>query len=226
MKNLLVLFLFVAPFANAQSELDSILLLNGKVYKGTVVGLEHMRTDSVLTYKDEKGEVEHFETYRIFSYTQKGVNSIIYQKNEVKGNFLDEKQAREVTYGSFDARQTFKPHVPFWSGFALGLSASLSDTYLTKKEASSPNLVAPLTPGFFKRSPSWFPFAVPVVVPIIWSFPSFKLKEKKVVHKEFYLNENYYRGYHRIARQKRMLSSLIGSLSGIASGLVIHYIAQ
>ena len=226
MKKLFFVFLLFSGFAFSQTAQDSIILLNGKVYKGSVIGIESKRTDSVLTYKNEDGKVEHFSTYRVYSYFKNNKSTIVYQKDEFKGNFLNKNEAREVTFGSYDARQTFKPIVPFVSSFALGLGASFSDTYLTKKEASDPGLTEPLTPGFFKRDPSWAPFIIPAVLTVSWSFPSFKLKEKKVVHKEFYKNENYYRGYHRIARQKRMMAALTGSLSGIASGLIIHYIAQ
>jgi hypothetical protein len=226
MKYLILALYSISSLAYGQSTKDSILMLNGKVYKGEVIGLEEGHSDSVLTFTDEKGEKTSFETYRIFSYTSKGLNNVIYRPDEFKGNFLGVSETKAVTYGSFDARHTFKPHFVFWSSYALGLGASLSDTYLTKKEAENPNNVSVLEPGFFKRDPTWFPFLVPVVLTVTWALPSFKLKHKKVIHKEYYKNANYYRGYQRIAKQKRIFAALIGSFSGIATGMVTHYIAQ
>ena len=222
-----LLVIFTAPHLYAQSVQDSILLLNGKVFYGEFQGITIEEYDSVLTYKttDKKGatKLEQLETYRIFSYTDKGAETVLYYPDEFKGDFLSVNETREVTIGSYDARETFTPHFPFWSGFALGLGASVLDTYLTKKEATDSSLVQPKEPGFFRKSPSIFPFLVPAVVSVSWSFPSFKVKKKNMIHKEYFNNANYYRGYHRIAKQKRMLGSLFGSLAGIATGMIVYY---
>lgn len=211
-----------------QAKPDSILLLNGKSYVGEITGMGFVKSDSVLNFKytNKKGRTifQEFETRRIFSYTQNGLSRVVYVPNEFEGDFLTVQETKDVTIGSYDARHTFKPHVPFWTSFGIGLGASLWDTYLTKKEATDSSLVAPKEPGFFKGDPSIFPFITPVVLSVAWSFPSFKLKQKKMLHKHYVGNENYYRGYHRIAKQRRMLGALFGSLSGIAVGMVSYYI--
>jgi len=135
-------------------------------------------------------------------------------------------ETKEVTIGSYDARQTFKPRFVFWSSYALGLGASIYDTYLTKKSASDSSLITPLEPGFFRSGPSIAPFFVPVVLSVSWSFPTFKIKDKQILHKDYMNNLNYYRGYHRISKQKRILSSLMGSFAGIATGMTLYYILQ
>lgn len=210
----------------SQASNDSILLLNGKVFNGAITGFAEVKNDSVVQYKDENGKTGEVANYRIFSYLKDGSNKVVYRRDEFSGNYLSIAETKAVTYGSYDARQTFKPHVALWTGFALGLGASLTDTYLSKKEAANANTVEPLTPGFFKRSPSWFPFIVPPVVTVSWAFPTFKLKKKKIIHREYHNDENFYRGYHRIAKQKRMLSGLCGSLAGVAVGMSLYYIAN
>lgn len=228
MKTLLsTFFILSASFLYAQAEQDSILLLNGKVYKGKILGLEEIEGDSILKYEtsNKKGakHVEDISTYRIFSYTQFGKKKVLYHQDEFSGNYLSVRETKEVTLGSYDARQTFKAHVPFWSGFALGLGASLFDTYLTKKEAQDSTLLVTKDPGFFRNEPSIFPFLVPPVISVAWSLPTFKLRGRKMIHKQYLHNEFYYRGYHRIAKQKRMLGSLLGSFSGVALGMILHY---
>jgi hypothetical protein len=227
---LLVVCTFLSLTLTAQVEKDSMLLLNGKVILGDISNFSTVNADSALNYtftkKNGKKLSHHISSHRIFSYTKAGSSTTIYQPNEFMGDFLSVNETKAVTIGSYDARKTFKPHVAFWTGFALGFGASIWDTYLTEKEAFDSTLVAPKVPGFFKGKPSVFPFFVPVVLSISWSFPSFRLKGKKIIHKKYTNNENYYRGYHRIAKQKRMLGALVGSLSGISLGMIIHYSAQ
>lgn len=228
--SLILVLTFFSLLSFGQAKQDSILLLNGKVLHGEIVGFEMTQGDSILKYESisKKGQkrVEIISTYRIFSYTSDGISRTLYRQDEFAGNYLTERETKEVTIGSYDARQTFKPHVPFWTSFALGFGASVFDTYLTKNEANDSTLIAPKTPGFFKGDPSIFPFLVPVVTTVSWSFPSFRLRDRRIIHKQYFNNENFYRGYHRIAKQKRMLGALIGSLAGIATGMIIHYSVQ
>lgn len=236
---LLALFLFCSAASFSQRgaiidssvvQRDSILLLNGKVLHGNVLGLEKTPGDSILKYetirKDGSSRPEIIQTYRVFHFVDEGNTRVLYRQDEFLGNYLSVSDTRDVTYGSYDARRTFKPHVPTWTSFALGFGASIFDTYLTNKQANDPDLIEPKTPGFFKGNPSIFPFLVPVVVSVSWGLPSFRLKEKNMIHKQYLHNENYYRGYHRIAKQKRMLGALLGSLGGIATGMIIHYSVQ
>ena len=220
--------IFFLGYSFAQNEKDSILLLNGKVFTGKITGTGVVKEDSVVNYSytNKKGKLSFHsvEMKRIFSYTQTGMSRTVYFPNEFQGDYLTIKETHDVTIGSYDARKTFKPHVPFWTGFGLGLGASLWDTYLTKKAATDSSLIAPKEPGFFKGDPSIFPFIVPIVCSVSWAIPSFKLKKKKMLHKRYHGNEFYYRGYHRIAKQKRMLGGLLGSLGGIGVGLGLYYI--
>lgn len=224
----LLVFLGIFVQGKAQNERDSILLLNGKVFHGEITGTALSKGDSVLTYQctTKKGKLvtQQIEMQRIFSYTQRGNSKMVYAPNEFLGDYLSVAETRDVTIGSYDARHMFKPHVPFWTSFAIGMGATIWDTYLTKKSAADTNLVMPKEPGFFKGSPSVFPFFIPVVLSVSWSFPSFKVKKHKMIHQNYHGNENYYRGYHRIAKQKRMLGGLFGSLSGLGLGMIMYFI--
>ncbi|UKN00407.1 hypothetical protein K6119_11745 [Paracrocinitomix mangrovi] len=226
-----ILLLFLSVNGLAQSGQDSLLLLNGKSYKGKIEGITNINGESVLKMSTNLGKknnnrYDYFGTYRIYSYTKDGKDTVLYQPNESLGDFLSVKETKDVTIGSYDARKTFKPHVPFWTGVGIGFASSLWDTYLTKKSAYDTTLITQKEPGFFKSKPSVFPFFVPVVLSVSWSFPTFKLRQKKMIHTEYINNENYYRGYHRIAKQKRMLGALVGGVSGIISGMIVYYAVQ
>lgn len=211
----------------AQGEQDSILLLNGRVFRGEITAVN----DSLVWYKetDKKGNSFSSEmaTYRIFSYTQNGISHTLYQQNEDIGNFLTVDEARNATLGSYDARQTFKPRVVFWSSLALGYTATIFDTYLQQSTLDSPNYVGNYSsPGLFKSKPTVFPFFVPLVLAVSWGLPSFRVKENQIIQKQLLNDPSYYRGYHRVAKQKRMLGALKGSLIGIGTGLVTYAILK
>jgi hypothetical protein len=209
-----------------QAEKDSILLLNGKVYRGTITGM----SDGFLKFNeiDKKGNMftSQIEDYRIFSYTQKGQESIVYQMDEFKNNFLTVEEAKNVTLGSYDARKRFKPRFVFWSSFALSYAASIFDTYLPQHVIDNPDYLGGQTsPGLFKANATMIPFLiVPPVLTIGWAFPSFRIKEKQMIQMHLVNNESYYHGFHRIAKQKRILAALKGSLIGIGSGLITYAI--
>jgi hypothetical protein len=221
----ILIFLLAGFSVYGQSEQDSIILLNGRVYRGTIIG----SSDNVLTYKeiDRKGNefTGVMEYYRLFSFTQNGVEKVIYEQEELKDNFLKVEEARNATLGSYDARKTFKPRFAFWSSFALGYGVSLYDTYLLQKTINHPDYFgSQTTKGFFKSDPTFMPILAPLVLSVGWSFPSFKIKEKQMIQMHLLNDESYYRGYHRIAKQKRILGALRGSLIGIGAGLVTYAI--
>lgn len=223
-----LLFVFcLLTYANvfAQAEKDSILLLNGKVYRGTITGM----SDGFLKFDelDKKGNTftSQIEDYRIFSYTQKGQESIVYQMDEFKNNFLTVEEAKNVTLGSYDARKRFKPRFVFWSSLALSYAASIFDTYLPQHVIDDPNYLGGQTsPGLFKGNPTMLPLIVPGVLSVSWAFPSFRIKEKQMIQLHLVNNESYYHGFHRIAKQKRILAALKGGLIGIGSGLITYAI--
>ncbi len=213
----------MADIAFGQAKLDSIILLNGRVYRGTILSA----SGDLLKYKEtDKNGMEfnaEMDFYRIFSYTQGGEEHLIYQQDEFKDNFLSVDEARNATLGSYDARKTFKPRFVFWTSFALGYTAAIFDTYLPQSAIDNPNYIGTQTSaGLFKKGPTVFPFVVPVVLSASWSFPSFKIKENQMIQKQLLNDASYYRGYHRVAKQKRILGALKGSLIGIGAGLVTY----
>lgn len=221
----LILFLSItATFtANAQAEQDSILLLNGRVYRGTILSSDN----GLLKFReiDKKGNEFNSEMdfYRIFSYTQAGQDHVVYEQDENKDNFLTVLEAKNASLGSYDARKTFKPRFVFWTSLALGYTASLFDTYLPQSVIDNPYYIgSQKSPGLFKKGPTMVPFAVPILLSASWALPSFKIRDSQMIQKHLLNDESYYRGYHRIAKQKRILSALKGSLIGIGAGLITY----
>ena len=224
--SLFILSLFVScSTLFGQFERDSILLLNGRVYFGTITST----SGDFITYTEpvKKGKVmdSQIDKYRVFSYTQGTTQTIVYkQKGDVQ-NFLTVQEAMNATIGSYDARQTFRPGVAFWSTMVISYGVSLYDTYLSQSTINNPDYIGGETSaGLFKANPSIGPILVPLVFTAAWAFPSFKIRKKQMIHLDLKGNVDYYRGFHRVARQKRMLGALRGGLIGIGAGLVSYAI--
>lgn len=224
---LIVMLTLTANSVFSQSEADSIILMNGRVFRGEITDV----TSEFVSFSeiDKKGNsfTSQIESYRIFSYTKEGVSTTIYKYDIGGDHFLSVEEARKATLGSYDARKTFKPRFVFWSSLALGYSASLYDTYLLQKSVDHPDYQGAYTSGgFFKSRPTFFPFLVPAVLSVSWSLPSFKLKPNQMIQKDLLNDASYYRGYHRIARQKRIFAALKGSFIGITSGMITYAVLK
>ena len=223
-----LLLFVVLPFTYcALAQQDSIVLLNGRVYRGTVISLEN----DLLTYRDAEqlSDEPPFEitTDRLFSYVSGGKETVVYRQDELKGDFLTIEEARHATLGSYDARITFKPRFVFWSSLAIGYGMSLLDTYYSQQAYDAfvaENGVAPSTAtiGFFGTKPTLMPVVAPLVLSVGWSLPTFKVKSHQVLQKDLFGNENYYRGFHRVAKQKRIFAAIKGSAIGIGAGIITY----
>ncbi len=192
------------------SQQDSIVLLNGKVYRGEVQKVEA----GVLTYTEFKndGTTEDVDltTDRLFSYVHEGKETVFYVENEFTGDFLPVESARRATLGSYDARQTLKPRFVFYSSLLVGLGVSILDTYYTQSAYNNfveTNGTPPISAqvGFFGAKPTLMPILVPMVLSGAWAIPSFRIKPKQLLQKNLYGDEQYYRGFNRVARQKGCL---------------------
>lgn len=228
MRSFLILFAFINLCQIASAQSDSIVLLNGKVYRGEVKKVEA----GILTYtelqKDGSTEEIDLTTDRLFSYIHNGKETVFYVENEFTGDFLSVESARRATLGSYDARQTLKPRFVFYSSLAVGLGVSLLDTYYSQSAYDKfveTNGVAPISAqvGFFGAKPTLMPILVPMVLSGSWAIPSFRIKPKQLLQKNLYGDEQYYRGFNRVARQKRVLAALRGSLIGVGLGYISYF---
>ena len=200
-------------------------MLNGKVYKGQIGDL--VTGYIPISLSNNKGKVKNktIDEFRVFSYVKGSTSKICYTYDDFQGNFLTVAEAKSVTYGSYDARLKFKPRLAFWSSVGIGIGASLFDTYRTQKEVNDPGNTF-TEAGFFKAQPSIFPILVPPVLFGLWAIPKRRLHEKNMIHLNYHGDANYFRGYHRIARQKRILSALLGGYIGVTVGILTYYIVN
>lgn len=223
----LVAALFFSQVLIAQQ--DSIVMLNGKVYRGTFNSIENDLLFYTGKEKKQDDLLLEISTDRIFSYVVNGEETILYKQDELKGDYLTVDEVRFTTLGSYDARKTFKPRFVFWSSMAVGLGVSMLDTYYSQaayddfvKVNGAPPLSAKV--GFFGTGPTLMPLLVPLVLSATWGLPTFKIKSHQILQKDLNGNEFYYRGFHRIAKQKRIFAAIKGSAIGIGLGMISYSI--
>lgn len=230
MKVLLSLaYLFVGLQVFSQSFQDSVLLLNGKSFKCDVIGIEGPSLHFKIDHKNPKKADFFVADYRVFSYTKDGKESIVYQYNEEIGNFLQVDESRRYAIGAYDARQTYKTPIVFWSSFTTGLGITLWDGYLTQRTLSDSNFVNSnnyTSPGLFKNNLSIMPLAVPIVMSISFGLPNIRVKDKFMLHKDMLNDKMYYQGFNNYSKQKRVFSALKGSALGIGVGILTHLVVR
>ena len=217
----------LANYANSQNYQDSVLLLNGKSYKCNIIGMEGPSLHFKVEGKKNIPEDYFVADYRVFSYTANNKEIVVYQKNEEIGNFLTIDESKRYAIGSYDARQTYKTKLVFWSSLALGYGVSLFDTYLSQSAIDSPtSTISGYNAGFFGKGPTIFPFALPILLTASFGLPNSRAKDKYMLHKNYINDQMYYNGFNAYAKQKRAFSALKGSAIGLGLGLISYAILK
>ncbi len=197
--NILV-FLFACLISiNIQAQ-DKILFLNGKIMEGSLLE----KTNYEFTFKDKKENQFTIDKYRVFSYFQNNKENIVYEFDTLSGNFLKVETMKMFVYGERDAHQTFKPRATNIGGLAFGGAVG----FLMQKDQNFLYIPAPL-----------------IYTAFTLLFPT-KVNQRKLKDTKYLKEDEYLRGYERIARSKRtqgaLKSSLIGMAAGFVAGLAIN----
>ncbi|MBL4593395.1 MAG: hypothetical protein JKX68_06220 [Flavobacteriales bacterium] len=178
--------------ANGQ---DKLLFLNGKTLEGKLIE----KTNYEFTFKSKNDKQFIIDKYRVFSYTQNNKESIVYEFDTLSGNFLKVQDMKMFVYGERDAHQTFKPRFTNILGLAIGGAAG----FLMHKDQSFVYIPVPL-----------------VYTGVTLLFPT-RVKQKKITDTQYIKEDEYLRGYERIARSKRTQGALKTSLLGMGVGFLI-----
>jgi hypothetical protein len=174
---------------------DKILFLNGKEINGSLLN----KTNYEFTFKT-KGDKEFIiDKYRVFSYTTNNKESIVYEFDTLSGNFLKVQDMKMFVYGERDAHLSYKPTTSNLLGYAVGGVAG----YMMHQDQS------------FVYVP------IPVVFTISTLLFPTKVKQKKLTNTQYLKEDEYLRGYERIARSKRTQGALKSSLIGMGAGFLI-----
>lgn len=195
---------------------DKVQLLNGKVLRGKL-GTEYDEYYDFQYYK-KGGKVKTIDLvkYRMFSYSNSsGEETILYKQDTLMGNFFTKNEMKMFVYGQRDAFANYKAAPWLVTGFALGFTSVILDTY-----DFSPN------GGFFKYDPSIVPIGGIFVYTIGAGLFKPKVRKEYAADVSFLSSEHYIEGFQKIARVKKLKSSLLGSVIGVGTGLLVYSIAK
>jgi hypothetical protein len=217
------LFFSISILVSAQNYQDSILLLNGISYKANVIDFK----SGVLHFEiiDKKGKSKDFEITQsvIFSYHEKGTETILYKKGLGLMDDLEIHEVRRYAIGGYDARQTYNPRYAFWSTLVVTYGISLWDTYLSQKVIDSPGVtISDYNAGFFGKGPTMVPFVAPLLFTAAFGLPKMRVKSKHILHKNYHGDNMYYHGFNDYSRKKRLFGALKGSVLGLGLGLISY----
>jgi hypothetical protein len=199
-KNILIVIaiLFIAINVNAQ---DKLLFLNGKILEGKILN----QTDYEFSFQDKKNNQYNIDKYRVFSYNKNETESIVYKYDTLAGNFLKVADMQLYVYGERDAHLTYNSH--FVS--AVGLAVGGATGYFMHKDQSFLYVATP-----FVYTALTLPFGTSIK------------KQNQIKNKDFLKEDEYLRGYDRVARSKRTTNALKSSFVGMGVGFIISVIVN
>jgi len=200
-KKINILFILViCLFSISVNGQDKLLFLNGKTLEGSLIE----KTNYEYTFKTSKEKQFIIDKYRVFSYTQNNKETIIYEFDTLSGNFLKVQDMKMFVYGERDAHQTFKPRITNIVGLGVGAAAG----FMMQNDQNFVYIAAPV---FFTVTTLLFPT---------------KVNQKKLTDIQYIKEDEYLRGYERIARSKRTQGALKTSLIGMGAGFLIGVIVN
>jgi len=177
---------------------DKILFLNGKELDGRLLD----KTNYEFTFKNTNGKEFTIDKYRVFSYIQNNKESVVYEFDTLSGNFLKVEDMKMFVYGERDAYLTYKPVITNTLGFAIGGTAGY----------------------FMHKDDNFLLISVPLIYTVATLIFPTKVNQHKLKDTQYLKQDEYLRGYERIARSKRTQGALKTTLVGMGAGFLTSFI--
>jgi hypothetical protein len=178
---------------------DNILLMNGRVVTGRVVG----QSTLAVRYLVPDGKVPPRErqepTEDVFSVTDSlGRERIWYFHDTVFGNDLTVDQMRSFIKGQQDARDGYRPIWTTMGGFVFGAGTVIA----ANLEMNS--------------------FFLPPIYAAAMTLPRVNVTRGSIRDPYMEGDMDYAYGYARVGRTKRVVRGLLSTFAGIGAGLLVR----
>lgn len=212
----LIIIMLINGLSVSSVAQDKIQLLNGKILRGKLGNEFEDYFD--FQYYEKGGKVKSIDLvkYRIFSYTNSaGEETILYKQDTLMGNFFTKNEMKMFVYGQRDAFANYKAAPWFVSGLAIGFTSVILDTYDFRPNG-----------GFFKIDPTIVPIGGIFVYTIGSGLFKPRVRKEYAADVNFLSSEHYIEGFQKIARVKKLKNSLLGSVIGVSTGLIVYSLAK
>ncbi len=200
MRPLLFLLLAIPFTVLSQNNLGeaNILLLNGEEFKAPVIDTSFFGI-KILAQKRKKQKEVIIEGDRLFSIKFRNTpEKLYYKQDSLFANYYTVEETRFFIRGEQDARK-YKCHFATASSFVIGASSIV------------------VLPSIFSLAPP-FAYSASTLVSKV------RIRHSTVSNLNYLNYDTYILGYERVARKKRLIQSLKGSLAGLAVGFAGVYV--
>jgi hypothetical protein len=193
---LLIPALLAAVGLSAQ---DNILLMNGRVITGKVLGQSTLEIRYLVPNGKAPPRERQEPTEDVFSVTDSlGRERIWYFYDTVFGNDMSIDQMRSYIKGQQDARDGYKPTWTTVGGFVFGAGTVI---------AANLEMNA---------------FFLPPIYAVAMTLPRVNVTRGSIRDPYMEGNEDYAYGYARVGRTKRVVRGLLSTFAGIGTGLLVR----
>lgn len=194
---LLALLLLPLTVLFAQEKMDTVYLMSGKTVEGVVKDTSNEKLKILVPKKGGGYKADFIDQELVFSVKYKtGSEAVFYRQDTLFGNYYTPNEVRFFLQGERDARKSY--HCPLWimGGFVAGFGGGYT--------GSAIGLVAP-----FGYSAISVGFRV-------------KIRPGSVSNPDYLKYDTYLMGYEKVARQKRIMRTLVAGALGFTAGVVTH----
>ncbi|MCX6183032.1 MAG: hypothetical protein NT150_14020 [Bacteroidetes bacterium] len=196
MKKIAFLLLTILLTTEFVAAQDKVELLSGKVKKGIV---DHETAEYIYFKKKEGGLVTRISKERIFRVLKSsGDTMYVYRQDTLLEDDYSIAQIEKHIQGQNEARKYYKPWKAAVGGFCVGGASGVL-----------PLFYAFMPPGVY------------MALIGTWTIneDNFIASDETLLSDEYFVN-----GYELAARGKKMRYALVGSVTGLATGMMIMYI--
>lgn len=178
---------------------DSILLMNGRVLTGKVLGQSTLEVRYLGLGKHGSTKERSEPTEDVFSVTDSlGRERVWYFYDTIFGNDMTVDQMRHFIKGQADARDGYRPTWTTVGGFLFGAGTTI---------AANLEMNA---------------FFLPPLYAAVMTLPRVNVTAGSIRDPYMDGNEDYAYGYARVGRTKRVVRGLLSTFAGIGVGLAVR----
>ena len=196
---LLAVLLLPVGILFAQEQMDTVYLMSGRTVEGVVKDTSNEKLKILIAKKGGGYKADFIDQELIFSVKYKsGSERVFYVQDTLFGNYYTPNEVRYFLQGERDARRSY--HCRLWivGGFVAGFAGGYTGNAL--------GLVAP-----FGYSAASVAFRV-------------KIRPGSVSNPDYLRYDTYLMGYEKVARQKRIMRTLVAGAIGFTAGIVTQSI--